>query len=122
MGKCVLRCEECTGEINVQHAPPTFFISLMHGLAYRNTGAVYERVKPAKQVDDTAHLDRARKDYVWLHVGTGRLNEDGTFDSMLDRMPIGGFSGHIHFLPIGMKPPEPAPQRPGPGEPDDDDV
>jgi hypothetical protein len=62
-------------------------------------------------------LDRARKQFVWLQIGTGRLNKDGTFDGMLDRMPIGGFSGYIHFFPIGTKPPappEPEPARPGP--------
>lgn len=65
-------------------------------------------------------LDRARKHFVWLHIGTGRLNKDGTFDGLLDRMPIGGFSGRVHFLPIGMTPPEPEPQRPD-EQPDDNE-
>lgn len=64
-------------------------------------------------------LDRARKHFVWLEIGTGRLNKDGTFDSMLDRMPVGGFSGHVYFIPIGMKPPEPEPERPA--QPDGED-
>lgn len=57
-------------------------------------------------------LDRSRKHFVWLEIGTGRLNKDRTFDSNLDRMPIGGFSGHVHFIPIGQKPPESEPERP----------
>jgi len=64
-------------------------------------------------------LDRARKHFVWLEIGAGRLNKDGTFDSMLNRMPIGGFNGHVHFIRIGQKPPEPEPQRPDEPEAED---
>jgi hypothetical protein len=69
-------------------------------------------VEPTHDALVKRFLDRARKHFVWLEIGTGRLNKDGTFDGLLDRMPIGGFSGHIHFLPKGMKRPEPEPQRP----------
>jgi hypothetical protein len=52
----------------------------------------------------------------WLEVGTGRRNEDGTFDSFMDRTPIGGFNGHVSHRPIGSPPPsvpQAKPQRPG---------
>jgi hypothetical protein len=52
----------------------------------------------------------------WLEVGTGRKNEDGTFDSFMDRTPIGGFNGHVSHRPIGSPPPsvpQAKPQRPG---------
>ncbi len=67
-------------------------------------------------------LDRAKKYFVWLEIGTGRLGKDGTFHGQLDRMPIGGFSGHIHFIPIGQKPPAPPAEPERPGDEADDEL
>ena len=59
----------------------------------------------------------------WLEVGTGRKNDDGTFDTFMDRTPIGGFNGHVAHRPIGSPPPSlPQATKPErPGERDDDD-
>jgi hypothetical protein len=51
----------------------------------------------------------------WVEVGTGRKNEDGTFDSFMDRTPINGFNGHVAHRLIGSPPPstpEMKPERP----------
>jgi hypothetical protein len=52
----------------------------------------------------------------WLEIGVARLemNGDGHHQVIIDRLPIGGFSGLIHLSPVGTKPPEPSaePQRP----------
>jgi hypothetical protein len=58
--------------------------------------------------------------FVWLELGTGRLEEDGTFHSTLDRLPIGGFNGYTIYRPIGAGPPEVGPQRPQPDTEDGD--
>jgi hypothetical protein len=60
-----------------------------------------------------------KKQFVWLEIGKGRQDGDGTFQSFLDRLPIGGFNGYVYFAPIGALPPEPddvssEPVRPGP--------
>ena len=52
----------------------------------------------------------------YLEVGTGRQDSDGTFHAFLDRLPIGGFNGYIHFVPKGTEPPQPEPTRPGEDE------
>jgi hypothetical protein len=49
----------------------------------------------------------------WLEVGSGRTGEDGSFTAFIDRTPIGGWSGYIHFAPTGTQPPPLAPERPG---------
>jgi hypothetical protein len=49
---------------------------------------------------------------IWLEIGKGRLDGNGVFHGLLDRMPIGGFSGYCYFAPIGAAPPEEEPQRP----------
>lgn len=62
-----------------------------------------------------------KKVFVWLEVGRGRKDKNGNFHGMLDRLPIGGFSGYVCYVPIGSKPPEPEPERPGAGEDDRDE-
>lgn len=58
----------------------------------------------------------------WLEIGTGRQGEDGAFHAYLDRTPIGGWTGYVHFAPIGAEPPQLPPQRPAqPPPPTDDD-
>jgi hypothetical protein len=57
----------------------------------------------------------------WLEIGTAKIRPDGTTGGhyvYLDRLPIGGFVGHILLPPIGIQPPDPlpAPERPGEDE------
>jgi hypothetical protein len=59
-----------------------------------------------------------KKQFIWLEIGKGRQDRDGTFQSFLDRLPIGGFNGYVYFAPIGAPPPEvddvsSEPERPG---------
>lgn len=53
-----------------------------------------------------------------IEIGTARIEKDGAggHDVYLDRLPIGGFSGHIHLLPIGVKPSDPQSQAKRPGQ------
>jgi hypothetical protein len=53
-----------------------------------------------------------KKQFIWLEIGKGRQDRDGTFQSFLDRLPIGGFNGYVYFAPIGAPPPLPEPARP----------
>ncbi len=57
----------------------------------------------------------------WLEVGSGRIDHDGV-DVFLDRLPVGGFTGHVRLTTTGKPPPlpEPKPQRPAP-EVDEDE-
>jgi hypothetical protein len=61
----------------------------------------------------------------WLEIGTARSEGQGTglIRVFLDRLPIGGFTGGVLLSPIGHVPPvpEPAPQRPGSADTDEDD-
>jgi hypothetical protein len=51
----------------------------------------------------------------WLEIGTGQMGDDGitVFIASLDRLPIGGFDGEVHFAPVGSEPLPPKPLRPG---------
>jgi hypothetical protein len=55
----------------------------------------------------------------WLEIGAGRLDSAGVFHGNLDRLPIGGFNGYVHFTPIGTEPQLPEPERPA--KPSDDE-
>ena len=48
----------------------------------------------------------------WIASGKGRLDGDGVFHGYIDSLPVGGFTGYIHFAPLGKEPPTPEPQRP----------
>jgi hypothetical protein len=56
-----------------------------------------------------------------LEVGTGRIDhEHNIVHVMMDRQPIGGYTGYVVLSPIGVKP-EPPPARPHrPGDDNDD--
>jgi hypothetical protein len=57
----------------------------------------------------------------WLDIGVGRQNPDGSFTGYLDRTPIGGWTGYVHFAPKEQgTPPLPA-ERPA-QEPDSDEA
>jgi len=48
----------------------------------------------------------------WLEIGSGRQESNGVFHGILDRLPVGGFSGYVYFAPVGTEPPPPEPERP----------
>ncbi len=55
----------------------------------------------------------------WLEVGEAQLQFDVASEShhiYLDRLPVGGFSGHIVLHPRGTQPPDPLPSPERPGE------
>jgi len=55
----------------------------------------------------------------WLEIGIASAHSDGQgYDVLLDRMPIGGFTGHILVRAIDAKPPEP-PMPPEPPSEED---
>jgi hypothetical protein len=54
----------------------------------------------------------SKKRFTWLEVGKGRLDKDGNFHGMHDRLPVGGWTGYTCFVRIGQQPPEPEPERP----------
>jgi hypothetical protein len=56
----------------------------------------------------------SRTVFRWLEIGNACIDTVGqsTQHLHLDRLPIGGFSGHVILIPVGVKPPEPVPQRP----------
>ena len=52
----------------------------------------------------------------WIEVGGGRIDkEHNIVHVVLDRLPIGGFTGYVMLYPTGATPPlpEPEPRRPG---------
>ena len=55
----------------------------------------------------------------WLEIGIGWQREDGSFQGFLDRTPLGGWTGFVHFEPSGRGAPPLPPERPAPrpGEP-----
>jgi hypothetical protein len=50
----------------------------------------------------------------WLEIGNARIDsaDQSTQHVHLDRLPVGGFGGHVILIPIGVAPPDPVPQRP----------
>ena len=57
-----------------------------------------------------------RAEIRWLEIGVARIASDraATHDIFIDRLPTGGFTGHIRLSPIGVNPalPESHPVRP----------
>jgi hypothetical protein len=48
----------------------------------------------------------------WLEIGSGRIDlgdNSGAHHVFIDRLPIGGFGGHILLHPIGARPADPLP-------------
>ena len=58
-----------------------------------------------------------RNTFRWLEVGMATIECDGTggHHIFVDRLPVGGFTGHIFLSPVGVRPDElqMQPQRPG---------
>ena len=57
----------------------------------------------------------------WLEIGIGWQREDGSFQGFLDRTPLGGWTGFVHFEPTGREPPPLPPERPGGQQADEED-
>jgi hypothetical protein len=60
----------------------------------------------------------------WLEIGVARQEgSGGAVQVFIDRLPVGGFSGHVYLAPAGAKPPviEPEPHRPALAGDDDGD-
>jgi hypothetical protein len=57
----------------------------------------------------------------WLEIGIGWQRENGSFQANLDRTPLGGWTGFIHFEPAGRGPPPLPPERPAANEHDEPD-
>lgn len=43
----------------------------------------------------------------WLEIGAARADDDGAVHVFLDRLPVGGFTGHVYLAPAGSMPPMP---------------
>ena len=75
-----------------------------------HTAYALRRENPA----DALKRERRVKGY-WIEVGNARIESAGRAHQVfLDRIPIGGFTGHIYLYPVGETPPEPEaqPDRP----------
>jgi hypothetical protein len=60
-----------------------------------------------------------RTRFRYLEIGEAEVQLDGKNGShhlYLDRLPVGGFSGHILLHPHGARPPDPIPEPERPGE------
>src|SRR5207249_2996471 len=80
---------------------------------------VLERCHDARQKPPLPHTAYAfkregRRTGRWLECGSARIEIGGAdgHHIYLDRTPIGGFTGHIWLLPIGVKPDDPSLQQP----------
>ena len=56
-----------------------------------------------------------RSVFRWLEIGTAQIDKTGqTIHHVdIDRLPVGGFSGHVILIPVGMPVPDSEPTRPG---------
>lgn len=63
----------------------------------------------------------SRTRFTTLEIGKGRLDREGTFHGYLDRLPVGGFTGYVQFVPVGKEPSLPTPQRPDPSGEDEEE-
>jgi len=54
----------------------------------------------------------------YIEIGHAHIDGDakGVLRILLDRLPTGGFTGHVLLAPIGAKPPDPEPEPERPGE------
>jgi hypothetical protein len=63
--------------------------------------------------DDGLKREGRVKGY-WIEIGNAWIESGGAGHIFLDRLPTGGFNGHVNLLPVGVKPSEPeaGPERP----------
>jgi hypothetical protein len=53
----------------------------------------------------------------YIEIGHAHIDQSGQIHHIfLDRLPIGGFTGHVFLSPVGVKMPDPAPQPERPGQ------
>jgi hypothetical protein len=57
----------------------------------------------------------------WLEVGVGWQRENGVFHGVLDRTPLGGWTGFVHYEPVENGVP-PLPLEPTKDESDGDEA
>ena len=56
----------------------------------------------------------------YIEIGHARIEKTGDVHHIfLDRLPVGGFAGHVLLSAVGVKLPDPEPQPERPGETDD---
>lgn len=61
----------------------------------------------------------SRQQSRYIEIGHARIENDGNIHHIfLDRLPIGGFTGHVFLSPLGVRLPDPEQQPERPGEPD----
>jgi hypothetical protein len=59
----------------------------------------------------------SRQQSRYIEIGHARIEKDGEIHHVfLDRLPVGGFTGHVFLSPVGAKLPDPEPQPDRPGE------
>jgi hypothetical protein len=61
---------------------------------------------------------RHRSRFIEIGHASIKGTPNGVHHVFLDRLPIGGFTGHITLSPVGVKPPDPEPH---PDRPADDE-
>jgi hypothetical protein len=75
-----------------------------------HTAYAVRRESPAEPL----RRERRAKGYL-IEIGNAHIDSAGDEHHVfLDRLPIGGFNGHIYLWPIGVEPPNPEhqPERP----------
>lgn len=75
-----------------------------------HTAYALRRENPAEPL----RRERRDKGY-WIEIGNARIESAGNEHHIfLDRLPIGGFTGHVYLCLVGVKPPDPEaqPERP----------
>ena len=64
-----------------------------------------------------AYRREGKKRVRGLEVGTGWIDHERDIAHVImDRTPLGSFTGYVTLTPIGTEPPMPEPQRPGEGD------
>jgi hypothetical protein len=87
-------------------------------------------IEKPKTHDAYALRKESRHRSRWIDIGHGSSEKahcpncsheftySGVHQALLDRLPTGGFAGHVTFSPVGVKPADPIPQPERPGEGD----
>lgn len=71
-----------------------------------HTAYALRRENPAEPLK----RERRVKGY-WIEIGHACIESDEDLHHLfLDRLPLGGFTGHVYLSPVGVKPPEPEPE------------
>ena len=80
-----------------------------------HTAYALRRENPAEPLK----RERRSKGY-WIEIGHASIESAGDVHHVvLDRLPIGGFTGHVYLSPVGIKPPDPETEPARPSGEDD---